>query len=80
MMIGRMRNFGYLKKLTLRKFLKDSTEHMQVTSSTQPSSVLQKSSIVGNLMYVMISTTLDIAHTIRVVSQFLSNPIKEHWL
>ena len=30
-------------------------------------------------MYAMICTSLDIAHTIGVVSRFLSNPCEEHW-
>ena len=30
-------------------------------------------------MYTMVCTRLNIAHLIRVVSQFLSNPTKEQW-
>ena len=30
-------------------------------------------------MYVMVCTRLDIAHVVRVVNKFLSNPSKEHW-
>ncbi|PKI76596.1 hypothetical protein CRG98_002905 [Punica granatum] len=37
------------------------------------------SSAVGNLMYAMVCTRPDIAHSIGVVSRFLSNPGKEHW-
>ena len=36
-------------------------------------------SIVGSLMYVMICTMSDIAHTVGVVSRHLFNPGKEHW-
>jgi len=36
-------------------------------------------SLVGSLMYAMVCTRLDIAHVVRVVSRFLSNPGKEHW-
>ncbi|PKI46120.1 hypothetical protein CRG98_033515 [Punica granatum] len=37
------------------------------------------SSAVGSLMYVMVCTRPDIAHSIGVVSHFLSNPGKKHW-
>jgi len=30
-------------------------------------------------MYTMVRTKPDIAHVVRVVSRFLSNPKKEHW-
>ena len=36
-------------------------------------------SAVGSLMYVMVCTRPDIAHVVGMVSQFLSNPGKEHW-
>lgn len=35
-------------------------------------------STVGSLMYEMVCTILDIAHSIGVVSRFLSNPKREH--
>ena len=38
------------------------------------------SSVVGNLMYTMVCTRPDIAHAVEVVSRFLSNPNKEHWV
>jgi len=34
---------------------------------------------VGILMYVMVCTRPNIAHAVRVVNRFLSNPGKEHW-
>ena len=34
--------------------------------------------VVGSLMYAMVGTRLDIAHTVGVVSRFLANPGKEH--
>ena len=37
-------------------------------------------STVGSLMYAMVCTRLDIAHVVGVVSWFLSNPGKEHWV
>ncbi len=36
-------------------------------------------STIGTLMYTMMCTWLDIAYLVGVVSQFLSNPRKEHW-
>ena len=36
-------------------------------------------SAVGSLMYAMVCTRPDIAHVVGMVSQFLSNPGKEHW-
>ena len=36
-------------------------------------------SVVGSLMYAMVCAMPDIAHAVCVVSQFLSNPRKEHW-
>ena len=36
-------------------------------------------STVGRLMYAMVYTRPDIAHAVRVVSRFLTNPRKEHW-
>lgn len=36
-------------------------------------------SVVGSLMYAMVSTHLDIAHAVGVVSRFMSNPGKPHW-
>ena len=35
--------------------------------------------VVGSLTYVMVCTRPDIAHAVRAVSRFLSNPEKEHW-
>ena len=42
-------------------------------------SAIPYSSLFGSLMYTMIRTRLDIAHTIGVVSRYLSKPGKEHW-
>ncbi|KAL8104982.1 hypothetical protein AgCh_028950 [Apium graveolens] len=36
-------------------------------------------SVVGSLMYAMMCTRPDIAHTVGVVSRFMSNPGREHW-
>ena len=37
-------------------------------------------SVVGSLMYVMVCTRPDIAHEVGVLSRFMSNPGKEHWI
>jgi hypothetical protein len=37
------------------------------------------SSTIGNLMYAMVCTRLDIAHAVGVVSRYMNNPGKEHW-
>jgi hypothetical protein len=34
---------------------------------------------VGSLMYVIVSTRLDISHVVGVVSTYMENPRKEHW-
>ncbi|RVW20272.1 Retrovirus-related Pol polyprotein from transposon TNT 1-94 [Vitis vinifera] len=36
-------------------------------------------SAIGNLMYAMVCTRLDIAHAMGVVSRFMSRPGKQHW-
>ena len=54
---------------------------MQCPSSDEETNEMKKvpyASVVGYLMYVMVCTRPDIAHTVGVVSQFLSNPSKEH--
>ena len=37
-------------------------------------------SAVGTLMYAMVCTWPDIGYAVRVVSQFMSNPGREHWV
>ncbi|MCF8701909.1 Ty1/Copia family ribonuclease HI [Corynebacterium sp. MC-10] len=61
--------------------------HFKLNSSMCPSTDKEKeemvripyASAVGCLMYVMVCTRPDIAHSVGVVSRFLSNPGKEHW-
>ena len=36
-------------------------------------------SAVGSMMYAMVCTRPDIAHSVGVVSRFLANPRKQHW-
>jgi hypothetical protein len=38
------------------------------------------SSAVGSLMYAMVCTRPDIAHVVGVVSRYMNNPGKEHWM
>ena len=60
--------------------------HLKLSSKQYPTSEkdmkemkkVPYASIVGSLMYAMVCTRPDIAHTIRVVSRFLTNPGKEH--
>lgn len=42
-------------------------------------STIPYSSAVGSLMYAMVCTRPDIAHSVGVVSRYLSNPGKVHW-
>ena len=37
-------------------------------------------SVVGSLMYAMVCTRLDIAHAVGVVSRYMNNLGKEHWM
>lgn len=37
-------------------------------------------SAVGSLMYAMVYTRPDLAYVVSIVSRFISNPRKEHWL
>jgi hypothetical protein len=36
-------------------------------------------SVVGSLMYAMVCTRPDIAHSVGVLSRYMSKPGKEHW-
>ena len=37
-------------------------------------------STIGSLMYAMVCTMLDIAHEVGVVSRYMNNPRKKHWM
>ncbi|CAN0919974.1 Retrovirus-related Pol polyprotein from transposon TNT 1-94 [Linum grandiflorum] len=62
--------------------------HFNLSSKHCPTSEEEKeamknvpyASAVGSLMYAMVCTRPDIAHAFGVVSRFLSNPGKEHWV
>ena len=61
-------------------------DHFRLTSAMCPKAheeqakmkCIPYSSIVGSLMYATVSTRLDIAHAVGVVSRFMSNPGKQH--
>ena len=61
--------------------------HFKLSTMQSPSTDKEKeemkkipyASAVGSLMYAMVCTRPDIAHTVGVMSQFLSNPEKKHW-
>ena len=63
------------------------TSHFKLGFKQYPSNEKEKHdmkgvpypSAIGSLMYAMVCMRLDITHTIRVVSRFLTNPKKEHW-
>lgn len=60
--------------------------HLKLSSEQCPKSEKEKlemikvpySSAVGSLMYIMVCTRPDIAHSVGVASRFLSNPGKDH--
>ena len=86
---------NYIKKV-LERFNMDKAkpvncplaDHFKLSSSQCPTSDEEKNemqkipyaSAVGSLMYAMVCTRLNIAHAVRVVSRFLSDPGKEHWV
>ena len=37
-------------------------------------------SVIGSLMYSMVCIRPDIAHAVGVVSRYMNNPGKEHWM
>ena len=62
------------------------TSHFKLSSSSCPSTKEKKeymsqipyANAVGSLMYVMVSTRLDISHVVGVVSRYMENLGKEH--
>ena len=62
--------------------------HFKLSTKQSPTSKKEKaemnnvpySSTIGSLMYAMICTKSDIAYAVSVVSRFLTNPEKEHWI
>lgn len=60
--------------------------HFRMSSQQYPSTDLEKeemrhisyASAVGNLIYAIVCTRLDIGHLVGIVSRFFSNPSKQH--
>jgi len=85
---------GYLSKL-LGTFNMDQSKlvlmpvgiHFKLRSATDEEAKSQYESmravpyqsVVGSLMYAMIGTRPDLAHSIGLVCRFMSKPLKEHW-
>jgi len=59
--------------------MKSATEEKLSTEEEYMKSV-PYSSAVGSIMYSMIGTRPDLAYPVGVVSRFMSQPAKEHWL
>lgn len=63
------------------------TSHFKLSALQCPKTDLEKeymlnipyANAVGSLMYLMVCTRLDLAHSLSVVSKYMSNPGKEHW-
>ena len=84
----------YIEKM-LQKFNRDKAKpvssplagHMKLCSSQCPTSKEDTDEMkkvpyvlaIGSLMYAMVCTRPDIAHAVRVISKFMSNPGREHW-
>ena len=61
--------------------------HLKLTKEMYPKrqeendkmSMVPYSLVVGSLMYIMVSTRLDITHAVGVFSRYMSHPEIEHW-
>lgn len=78
----------------LRRFIMDKAKvvsipfayHFKLIHKLCPSTNEEKmsmknipfSSVVGNLMYVMVCTRLELGHVMGMVKRYLSNPGKDH--
>ena len=85
----------YIEKILLR-FGMNNVElvsvplasHFKLSSSLCPNTNEEKeymsripyANAVGTLMYAMVCTQLDISHAVGVVSRYMANPGKKHWL
>ena len=58
-------------KLSKDQCLKSKTEKAEMSRAPY-------ASVVGSLMYAMVCTRPDIGYTVGVVSQYMSNPDREH--
>ncbi|KAI3692795.1 hypothetical protein L6452_32618 [Arctium lappa] len=90
----RLTQKGYIQKI-LKRFNLDGAKsvstplprHIKITKDDCPVDDIGKAemakipyaSAVGSLMYAMVCTRPDLAHSAGVISRFLSNPGKSHW-
>ena len=64
------------------------TSYFKLSSSFCPSNKVENdymscvlyASVVGSLMYAMVCTRIDISQAVGVVSRYMENPGKEHWV
>lgn len=54
-------------------------DYPQIDVETTEMSRIPYASVVGSLMYAMVATRPDLAHSVGVVSRYMSNPGKRHW-
>ena len=86
---------GYLEKVLERFRMQDSkpvitpmAQHFKLSVKDAPSTEQEVnymervpySSVVGSLMYLMVCTRPDLAHAVSLVSRYLSNAGKNHWV
>ena len=84
----------YIEKVLSRFRVNDSkprttplANHFKLSNEQSPKTAEERdhmalvpyASAVGSLMYSMVCTRPDIAHTVGVVSRYMANPRKEHW-
>ena len=90
----RLTQKSYIQKI-LKRFNIDGANpastpllsHIKITKDHCPVNNIGKAemakilyaSAVGSLMYAMLCTSPNLAHSVRVISRFLSNPGKSHW-
>ncbi|KAL5549269.1 hypothetical protein UlMin_004500 [Ulmus minor] len=70
-------------KEKIRKLKSQLNSDEQCPSSDEEKREMEKvpySSAVGSTMFTMVSTGPDISYAINILSRFMSNPGKEHWL
>jgi hypothetical protein len=69
-----------LVKVPIPVGVKLSTDHCTKTHEEEEDmSCVPYESAVGSLMYAMVCTRPDIAHTVGVLSRYMSKLGKEHW-
>lgn len=58
----------------------EANKHFQKSTETQPIKLKEYQSAIGSLLYAAIGTRPDLAFSVGVLSQFMSNPGTEHWV